>query len=176
MDLEKHRPIAALYRVERDHRVETVVTGLIVSNGLAWSPDGTVLYHSDSRQNTIWRYAFAPATGQATERRVFATVDPEREGRPDGAAVDAEGCYWSAGVGAGRLTRYAPDGCVDRIIQLPVRFPSMCAFGGPELDVLYLTSAREFLSPAELEEEPLAGGLFALRPGVKGLAVPRYGG
>ncbi|MFQ6018006.1 MAG: SMP-30/gluconolactonase/LRE family protein [Kiloniellaceae bacterium] len=175
MDLQKSRRIAALYRVDRDRGHHKMVDNLIISNGLAWSPDGRIMYHSDSRQNTIWAYDFDLASGEPGNRRVFARVDP-KEGRPDGAAVDAEGFYWSAGVGGGRLTRYGPDGKVDRVIKLPVTFPSMCAFGGENLDVLYVTSIREMLTEAALMEEPLAGGVFAIDPGVKGLPEPRYGG
>ena len=173
MDLEKTRRIAALYRVGADRRHHEIVGDLIVSNGLAWSPDDRTMYHSDSRQNVIWAYDYDVEAGTVRDRRVFAEVDP-REGRPDGAAVDAEGFYWSAGVGGARLTRYAPNGRVDRVIPLPVRFPSMCAFGGDNLDILYVTSVREVLSEADLEREPLAGGLFAIDVGVAGLPEPRY--
>ncbi len=175
MDLEKHRRIASLYRVDPDHSIHKVVDELIVSNGLAWSPDSRTMYHSDSRQNVIWAYNYDLKTGIPSNRRVFATTNPE-EGLPDGAAVDAEGFYWSAGVRGGRVTRYAPDGRVDRVIKLPISLPSMCAFGGDNLDILYVTSAREFLSESELSGEPLAGGIFAVDVGVRGLPEPRFGG
>ncbi len=175
MDLEKTRSIAALYRVGDDHRHHEIVGNLVVSNGLAWSPDDRKMYHSDSRQNVIWAYDFDLETGTVRDRRVFAEVDP-REGRPDGAAVDADGFYWSAGVGGARLTRYAPDGRVDRVVALPVSFPSMCAFGGDNLDILYVTSVREVLSEGDVAREPFAGGLFAIDVGVAGLPEPRYKG
>jgi len=97
MDLEKHRRIASLYRVDPDLSIHKVIDELIVSNGLAWNPDGCTMYHSDSRQNIIWSYDFGLDTGVPGNRRVFAETNPD-EGLPDGAAVDAEGCYWSAGV------------------------------------------------------------------------------
>jgi sugar lactone lactonase YvrE len=175
MDLEKHRRIASLYRVDPDHSIHKVVDELIVSNGLAWSPDSRTMYHSDSRQNVIWAYNYDLKTGIPSNRRVFATTNPE-EGLPDGAAVDAEGFYWSAGVRGGRVTRYAPDGSVDTVIKLPISLPSMCAFGGDNLDILYVTSAREFLSESKLSEEPLAGGVFAIDVGVRGLPEPRFRG
>lgn len=133
------------------------------------------MYHSDSRQNVIWAYDYDLKTGVPSNRRIFATTNPA-EGLPDGAAVDADGFYWSAGVRGGRLTRYAPDGRIDRVLQLPVSLPSMCAFGGDNLDILYVTSAREFLSESQLLKEPLAGGVFAVDVGVKGLPEPFFMG
>lgn len=175
MDLEKHRRNASLYRVDPDLSIHKVIDELIVSNGLAWSPDGNTMYHSDSRQNVIWAYDFDLETGVPGNRRVFASTRPD-EGLPDGAAVDEEGFYWSAGVRGGRLTRYAPDGRVDRVIKLPISLPSMCAFGGENLDMLFVTSAREFLSEPELLREPLAGGIFTVDVGVKGLPEPCFKG
>jgi len=175
MDLDKHRKIASLFRVDLDHSIHRIVDELIVSNGLAWSPDGSTMYHSDSRQNVIWAYDYDREAGLPSNRRVFASTRPD-EGLPDGAAVDEEGFYWSAGVRGGRLTRYAPDGRIDRVIKLPISLPSMCAFGGENLDILYVTSAREFLSESELLKEPLAGGIFAVDVDVKGLPEPCFKG
>ena len=173
MDRGKTRRIGALYCVEAGGGHRKVADGLIISNGLAWSPDDRVMYHADTRQDTIWAYDFDLETGAMDNRREFATVDP-RQGRPDGAAVDSDGFYWSAGVGSGCVTRYAPDGRVDRIVRLPVSSPTMCAFGGAGLDVLYVTSARELVPPDDLANQPLAGGLFAVDAGVKGLPEPRF--
>lgn len=175
MDLEKHRRIASLYRVDPDLSIHKVIDELIVSNGLAFSPDNAIMYHSDSRQMIIWAYDYDLETGVPGNRRVFAATDPD-EGLPDGAAVDEEGCYWSAAVRGGRVIRYSPDGRIDRVIELPVSLPSMCAFGGENLDMLYVTSAREFLSEHELLKEPLAGGIFAIDVGVKGLPEPYFKG
>jgi len=175
MDLDKHRKIASLYRVDPDLSIHKVIDELIVSNGLAWSPDGNTMYHSDSRQNIIWAYDYDLETGVPGNRRVFAATNPE-EGLPDGAAVDVEGFYWSAGVRGGRVIRYTPDGHIDRVIKLPVSLPSMCAFGGENLDILFITSAREFLSESELLKEPLAGGIFAIDAGVKGVPEPYFMG
>jgi len=175
MDLDKHRQIASLYRVDPDLSIHKIINELVVSNGLAWSPDGGTLYHSDSRQNVIWAYDYDLKAGLPSNRRVFASTHPD-EGLPDGAAVDEDGFYWSAGVRGGRLTRYAPDGRIDRVIKLPISLPSMCAFGGENLDILYVTSAREFLSESELLKEPLAGGIFAIDVGVKGVPEPCFKG
>ena len=98
-----------------------------------------------------------------------------QEGRPDGAAVDAEGGYWICHVGGWHLARYTPDGKIDRVIGIPVQRPTMCAFGGPDLKTLYVTTATFPLPESALRKQPLAGGLFAFEPGVAGLAEPFFG-
>ena len=168
-------PVAALYRLDSDHRLRRMVPGLKVSNGLAWSPDGRTMYHSDSRAGTVWRYDHDPATGELGERQVFVDYRPEW-GRPDGAAVDAEGCYWSAGVTAGRLNRFSPQGQLMSYVRMPVSHPTMPCFGGPELKTLYVTSLRAEVPAEVLPNTPLAGGVFALLPGVAGLPAGLYQG
>ena len=140
-------------------------------NGMAWSADGHSFYVSHSRRQTIYRYGFDVATGALGARDVFATV-PDRLGLPDGAAIDTEGGYWCALHGGGRLRRYHPDGTADRDIDLPVSQPTMCAFGGPERDLLYVTSATDRLDPGQRRREPLAGALLRLRPGAIGIERP----
>nr|WP_237180431.1 SMP-30/gluconolactonase/LRE family protein [Roseomonas haemaphysalidis] len=142
-------------------------------NGIAWSPTGSHFYLAHSNDGEIWRYHYDPANGRLNDPEIFAHVAPE-VGVPDGAAVDAEGCYWCALYGSGRLRRYRPDGVLDREIALPVSQPTMCAFGGQDLGTLYVTSAAEGLDPQTLEREPHAGGLFRFRPGVKGTAPCAY--
>jgi sugar lactone lactonase YvrE len=165
-------PSGGLLRYDSgSRRFHRVFGGLIVPNGLGFSPDGATMYHADSRARTIWRRPF-DVVGEPGSPSVFATFE-EGEGRPDGAAVDAEGFYWAAHVTGGRLTRFAPDGRRDRVVPLPVSRPTMCAFGGPDLDILFVTSGTEHLTQAQLAEEPHAGGLFAFRPGVRGLLEPR---
>ncbi len=137
-------------------------------NGMAWSPDGRVFYLSHSNRREILAHEFDPANGRIGPRRRFAEI-PEALGLPDGAAVDTEGGYWCALHGGGRLRRYRPDGSCDRDIELPVSQPTMCAFGGENLDELYVTSARDKLAPEQLEREPLAGALFRVRPGMRGI-------
>ena len=108
-DRPDKEPIGALYRLDPDHGCSGWRRGVIVSNGLAWSPDGRMMYHSDSRGGAIWRYDYDPADRRVGERDVFVTMQPEW-GRPDGGAVDEEGCYWSCGIAAGRSTASAPRG------------------------------------------------------------------
>jgi sugar lactone lactonase YvrE len=115
-----------------------------------------------------------PRTGALSNKRVFA--ETRGAGAPDGSAVDVEGYLWNAQWGGWRIVRYAPDGAIDRIVEAPVEQPSSCAFGGADLATLYVTSAREGLSEAALAAQPQAGGLFAFRPGVTGLALPSFAG
>ena len=174
-DRPEKEAVASLYRLDADQRCHRAVTGLKISNGLAWSPDGRTMYHSDSRAAMVWRYAYDPASGALGEREVFIAYQPEW-GRPDGAAVDAEGCYWSAGVTAGRLNRFSPDGVLLGYVPMPVSHPTMPCFGGPDLKTLYVTSLRAEVPAGMLEHTPLAGGVFALQPGVAGAPVGVYAG
>ena len=151
--------------------LESRASDVMVSNGLAWSPDGTRMYHSDTRAHAIYTYPMDPATGQIGARTVFATLPPEG-GRPDGAAVDAEGCYWSAQFAGGRVLRFSPTGDILEEIRLPVSRCTMVAFGGADLQTLYITSACEGLTEAEQAAEPLAGSLFKVAVSVKGQPIP----
>jgi sugar lactone lactonase YvrE len=168
-------PTGALYRVDPDRACHRVLDGITVPNGLGWSPDGRTMYLADTPMRAIWAYDFDPASGVPGGRRVFARV-PDGAGYPDGATVDAEGFLWSAHWDGWRVTRYAPDGRIDRVVELPVQRPTSCALGGEALDVLYVTSAATRLTPAELARGPLAGGLFAVETGVRGLPEPRFVG
>jgi sugar lactone lactonase YvrE len=170
---EADNACAALYRLDRNRVCERMVDGLMISNGLAFSPDDRTLYLSDSHPSvqTIWAFDFDLETGTIANRRVFATTH-DLPGRPDGATVDSDGFYWSANVDGGQLVRFAPSGRVDRTIPMPVSKPSMCNFGGPDLNVLFVTSIRP--DQAFGRKEPLAGGIFALDPGVKGLPEPKF--
>lgn len=155
--------------------------GVKVSNGLAFAPDGLTLYQSDSPNHVIYRFDFDPATGTASHRRVFARVPDNMTavdygGRPDGAAVDAEGCYWSAQYEGGRVLRYSPEGEVVAVLRVPARRSTMVAFGGPDLKTLYITSARRGASAAEFAHYPHPGGLFAFDAEVAGLPEPSYAG
>jgi len=170
----QRRPFASLYRIDADGRSTQMVEGLRVSNGLAWSPDGRTLYHCDSRVPQIWRHAYDPVDGTIGPREVFADIDATW-GRPDGAAVDVEGCYWSAGITGGRLNRFAPDGRLVGHVELPVTHPTMPCFGGPGLRTLYVTSLRHGFTAEQLARTPQAGSVFALDVGVAGVPVGRYG-
>ena len=166
----------ALYQVERDLRCTRMLDGLGTPNGLAFSPDGRTMYFSDSNTTvrTIWAFDLDVASGTLSNRRVFAHTHGA-EGRPDGACCDADGGYWSAHIDGGKVVRYDPAGRVDRVVMLPVKWPSMVAFGGSRLDTLFITTIRRGGAAMEWPEQPLAGSLFACVPGVCGLAEPVFG-
>jgi L-arabinonolactonase len=175
MDNEEALCTGTLYRLDPDLSVAVMCTEVHLSNGLGWSPDDRLLYYTDSLRRTIWAYDYDLATGAIENRRVFATV-PEDAGVPDGLCVDAEGCVWSAHWGGSRLTRYAPDGRIDRVVRMPVPQPSCPAFGGPDLATLYVTSAAIGMSAEDLAMAPECGGLLALEVGVRGLPTNRFAG
>jgi sugar lactone lactonase YvrE len=168
-------PIASLYRVDPDGSLHEVVDGLIVSNGLAWSADGATMFHSDSKRQVVWTYDYDAATGTVANRRVLARPT-EEIGRPDGAAVDVEGYYWSSGISAGVLNRWAPDGSLDRSIPLPVAKPTCPCFGGPDLTTIFVTSLRHDLPADVLAAKPASGGIVALEVDVAGVPVARFAG
>jgi sugar lactone lactonase YvrE len=168
-------PIGSLYRLDIDHRCTRMSTGVKVSNGLAWSPDGRTMYHSDSRGGAIFRHAYDPDTGTLGPREVFATMEPEW-GRPDGGATDEEGCYWSCGVAGGRINRFSASGALVEYVELPITHPTMPCFGGPDLKTLYVTSLREGLDGDSLVRTPQAGSVFMLETRVAGSPVGLYRG
>jgi sugar lactone lactonase YvrE len=171
------RPTNSLFRLDADHSIHRMENGIAISNGLGWSPDNRTFYYTDSQAKVIFAYDFDPATGSLSRRRVFAQIPPAAsEGLPDGLAVDEEGCIWSARWGGWKVVRYRPDGSGDREIPMPVEFPTSCAFGGPELKDLYITSAWVEVLPERRSEQPQAGDLFCLRTDVRGLAEPLYQG
>jgi sugar lactone lactonase YvrE len=168
-------PDGALFRLDPERRCRRLFGGIVVSNGLAWSPDDRVMYHADSSARAIWAWDFDLEAGTVRNRRLFAEIG-RGDGIPDGAAVDEEGCYWSARFRGWRLVRYALDGREIGSVRLPVQNPTMCAFGGERLDVLYVTSAALGIGEAALRQHPQAGGIFALDVGVRGLPEPRFAG
>jgi len=174
LDMSLNLPAGAVYRFDARGLSAPQMDGLIVPNGMSWSPDGRTMYLSDSHPNvqTIWAYDYDTEDGVATNRRLWIDMR-DYPGRPDGAAVDADGCYWICGNDAGLVHRFTPDGKLDRSVPVPVKKPAMCAFGGKDLDTLYVTSIRP---GGDLSDQPLAGGLFAFRPGVTGIAETRFGG
>ncbi|TKT69883.1 SMP-30/gluconolactonase/LRE family protein [Aquamicrobium sp. LC103] len=161
-------PTAALHRVTPDGRCERKVEGLHTSNGLAFSHDGRVMIHTDSRGGWIDRYALDPATGELSGRARIATPG-EAEGRPDGGAFDLEDCYWSAGVSAGCINRYDMSGRLLERIHVPVRAPTMPCFGGPDMKTLFFTSLRR---PDEAGDE--CGNVFMMEVDVAGVPVGRF--
>ena len=172
MDMGAARPLGVFYGLQAGGALTPLLDGFITPNGLAFSPDGGTMYLSDSHPDVrrIWAFDYDTETGLPASRRLFVDMAP-LPGRPDGAAIDEDGCYWICGNDAGLVHRFTPDGRLDASLAVPVKKPAMCAFGGPGLDTLFVTSIR----PAgDLSEQPLAGGLFALRPGVRGLAEPAF--
>jgi len=167
-------PEGSLYRLDPARGCVAMERGIRIPNSLAWSVDSRTLYFADSPLRTIFSYSFDPDTGELGQRRSFAAV--EGPAIPDGATVDAEGCLWSAHYDGWRVVRFMPDGRIDRIIDLPVQRPTSCQFGGPDLSVLFVTTARQKLTPEELARQPLAGAVLALNVGVKGVAEARYVG
>lgn len=171
MDDVNRGPVGTLYRLDSGHRMTAVLHPIIISNSLAFSPDGETMYFSDTVSREIWAYDLDSA-GLPSNRRVFATVPAPAT--PDGSTVDAEGYLWNAEWDGARVVRYAPDGQIDRIIPVPVRHPTCCTFGGPDLTTLFVTTASLRLSAAERAAQPMAGGLLALEVGIKGVADPAY--
>lgn len=166
----------SLYRVDPDLSVHRMDTGIAVSNGIAWSPDNRTMYYSDSRSCVCYSYDFDIATGALANKRVFARTD-HIDGRIDGATVDADGYYWCAHVYDWHIAKYNPAGEIVDRIRMPVRCPTMCTFGGPGLDVLYVTCGTQFLEAGEAEEQPLAGALFAIHgTGATGIPEPFFAG
>lgn len=169
------RTTGGLYSVDAAGAATQLRSGVTVANAIAFAPDGRTLYFTDTRLGAIEQADYDPATGEVGPWRLFAAADAA-PGRPDGATVDADGYLWNARYQGGCLARFAPDGRLDRLIELPVSQPTSCAFGGPGLRTLYVTTARQKLSPEALADEPLAGALLALDVGVAGLAEPLFAG
>ena len=168
-------PVAALYRLDTDLTCAKLDGGYICSNGPCWSPDGGTLYVSDSNADVIVAYDYDTATGAATNRRPFHSTAGSG-GFPDGATVDAEGYVWSAQFSAGSIRRIAPDGAVERVVELPVQWVASLTFGGDDYDVLYVTTIGGE-DQGERDPSPQAGGLFAIHGlGIQGLAEPRFAG
>jgi sugar lactone lactonase YvrE len=172
---ERGKQIAALFRIDPSGEARAMVDGLGMANGLGWSPDDRVFYLVDSMVGAIYAYTFEIEGGGLRERRLFTSV-PAAEGIPDGLAVDAAGCVWVALWGAGKLNRYTPHGRLDGSIDAPASQVTSCAFGGPDLDRLYITTARAGLSERACRRQPLAGALFVAEVSVPGTPVGRFGG
>ncbi len=162
-----------LYRLDPDHTLTRMETGVAISNGIGWSPDWKTMYFTDSPRQVIYAYDYDVITGAIERRRPFVQT-PGEASVPDGLTVDSEGCIWSVRWGGWRVIRYDPQGRKEREIVLPVQYPTSCTFGGPALDELYITSAAAALGAQERQQQPLAGDMFRLKPGVKGLESPRF--
>jgi xylono-1,5-lactonase len=148
-------------------------TGYHICNGPCFSIDGRTMYHNDSYTGSTYTYSVSP-DGCLGPRQLWRQFNVLTEGAPDGMTVDAKGCLWIAHWGAGRVCRYDPHAQLLQTIELPITQPSSCAFGGHDLSTLFITSAREGMSAEQLNVQPLAGGLFAVRCEIPGTALPRY--
>lgn len=168
-------PAGALFRYAQGQFTATSVTGLRTGNGLGFSPDGRVMYLSDSHPTAqkIWAFDL-DSEGQPTGQRLFVDMQ-QHPGRPDGAAVDADGCYWICGNDAGLVHRFTPDGRLDRSLAIPAAKPAMCAFGGSRLDRLYVTTIAP-AAPIPGYEASLAGAVFVLNPQCTGLVDTEFAG
>ena len=178
MDYDESNPLASLWRLDADHSAHRLEDGIICSNGPCWSIDGRTFYFADSFTKSIAAYDYDTATGAISNKRTFCDfTDAGLRGFPDGATVDSDDHVWSVEVYAGRLVRFAPDGSLDRVVQLPVDYATSVIFGGPDLDIAYVTSMARTVPGrgAPLEQE--AGGVFAVHGlGVTGVPEPRYAG
>jgi L-arabinonolactonase len=166
--------LGGFYRLNRDLSLERLPLGdVAIANSICFSPDGRTMYYCDSATREIRCCDYDPDSGAVSKLRVFAAADAA-PGDPDGSAIDAEGHLWSARWGAGKVVRFDRDGRVERVLELAAPQPSCVCFGGPGLDVLYASTARQGLTPAQLAAAPGAGGVFALPVGVRGLPESRF--
>ena len=161
-----------LYRLDPDLTLTPFETGIWISNTICWSPDNRTMYFCDTASGVISAYDFDLDDGIVSNKRDFAKFD---RGAPDGSTVDAEGCLWNARWDGGCVVRFTPRGEVDRVIDLPVAKVTSCAFAGPDLSDLYITTARYGMSEADRAGAPESGHLFVCRPGVKGIVAPAFG-
>jgi sugar lactone lactonase YvrE len=168
MAYDKRPGAGAVYRLDPDRSVRVVLDGVTISNGLDWSPDGSLAYYNDTDTGGVDVFEYERDAGLSGRRRFVETP-----GRPDGLTVDAEGGVWVALSNGGSVLRYTPGSVLDEVVELPVTKVTACTFGGPRLDELFVTTSRENLEPGS---EPLAGSLFRALPGVSGLPVREFAG
>ena len=177
MDAELKDPLASLYKLEPgDLSCHKMDTDIICSNGIAWSPDDRVMYFADTRAESVYAYDYDIETGTVANKRVFISTEG-MPGRADGATVDTEGNYWFAHIHGSKILKYDPNGKCVLEVDVPVIQPTMCSFGGDDLDVLYVVSATRFMQPGDETRQPLAGSLFAITGlGAQGIPEPLFAG
>jgi len=168
-------PSSSLYRLDPDHTLHQMDSGIGTSNGIAWSLDGRTLYFTDSPLKMIYAYDFDPQTGSIENRRPFIHT-PNEPGFPDGLIVDSEGFFWSARWGGWKINRYDPTGRKEREVAVPAEFPTCCAFGGADLTDIYITSAWTELGADHQKLQPLSGDIFLLHTDIRGQVEPKYAG
>jgi sugar lactone lactonase YvrE len=175
MNERRDASTASLMRLDADFAQTRILGEMTISNGLAFSPDGRTMYHTDTPTQVIHAYDYDAVSGTPSDPRVLARFTDAGD-RPDGGAVDRDGCYWSALYHGGSVVRISPDGRTVTRFPVPAMCPTMCAFGGPDLRTLYVTSARQRRSADELAALPFSGGLFAMAVDVPGLPEPAFAG
>jgi sugar lactone lactonase YvrE len=175
MNEKRDAASATLVRIDADFAATPILSDNTISNGLAFSPDGRIMYHADTPTHIVHAFDYDTATGTPRNRRVFARWDGETD-RPDGGAVDSAGNYWSAFYRGGKVVQLSPQGAILAEFAVPAMCPTMCAFGGADLKTLYVTTARQHREADELARLPQSGGIFALRVDTAGLAEPAFAG
>ncbi|WP_016697421.1 SMP-30/gluconolactonase/LRE family protein [Actinoalloteichus spitiensis] len=160
-----------LWRLDPDGGTHRVLTPVTISNGLVWSPDGHLVYYVDTPTGRVDVFDFDAARGEFLNRRPLVEI-PEEHGAPDGMAIDAHGRLWVAMWGGSAVRCYSPEGELEAVVEVPVRQVTACAFGGPDLDQLYVTTSRDGLA----DPEPTAGALYLAETGVRGLPVHPFAG
>jgi sugar lactone lactonase YvrE len=173
MGVDHRANAGTLYRLDTDRRVTPVLAPVTISNGLDWSLDGRTMYYIDTRTRRVDEFDFDVSTGEISNRRPFIEI-PQSDGSPDGMTIDAEGYLWVALWNGWAVQRYAPDGTPDIRVDVPAAETSSCAFGGPDLDQLFITTAQEGFPAGGKADQPHAGSLFVCRPGPRGRAPFRY--
>jgi len=166
---------AALVRIDPDGRMTELFGDIMISNGLAWSPDGRTMYHADTPTHTVRAFDYDAATGTPSHPRVFAQWPGETD-RPDGGCVDSAGNYWTAFFRGGKVLQISPAGKTLAEYSIPAMCPTMCAFGGADLRTVYVTTARQDRDADELARLPQSGGIFAMTVDVPGLPEPAFAG
>jgi L-arabinonolactonase len=164
---------SCLYRLDPDGSIHTMERGVMISNGIGWSPDNRFMYYSDSPRKIIYRYDFNSSSGAISNRKVFISNEGN-PGEPDGLVVDSEGYIWSAHCFGGKVVRYDPDGKVERTIHLPTHGTTACTLGGKNLDELYITTSSRLLTESQRLAEPSGGDLFRIHVEVPGLPEPDF--
>lgn len=176
LSLDRQPNAASLYCLEADGRVRTMLQGVTNSNGIAWSLDSTAMYYIDTPTLRVMQFDYDLVSGQIENPRTAITI-PTGDGKPDGMTIDADGMLWIALWGGGCVGRWNPrTGECLACLDVPARQVTACAFGGPDLTDLYITTARIGLSEADVAAQPLAGGLFRARPGVAGVTAFEFAG
>jgi L-arabinonolactonase len=174
-DEAEGKAISSVVRLDPDLSITRLFNSVTCANGTCFSPDGRIMYFADTPAKEIWAFDYDSSSGALGARRTIARFD-DQPGMPDGSCVDEAGFIWNAQWNGHRVVRYAPDGRIDRVVEIPVLNPTCVTFGGPDLDMLYITTARYLMTPAQIAAEPQAGALFACKPGVRGLPDAKFAG